>query len=54
MAHLGGVFTTNGKYFAKIETREGGTRFYMEGPRREGEEQAAQDLERARIAHRQT
>ena len=50
MAHLGGVFTTNGKFFAKIETREGGTRFHMEGPRREDKEQAAQDLSDIRVA----
>ena len=50
MAHLGGVFTSNGKFFAKIETREGGMRFYMEGPRREDKQQAAQDLTDIRAA----
>ena len=50
MAHLGGVFTSNGKFFAKIETREGGMRFHMEGPRREDKQQAAQDLTDIRAA----
>ena len=50
MAHLGRVFTSSGKFFAKIETREGGTRFYMEGPRRECNQQAVQDLSDIRAA----
>ena len=50
MAHLGDVYTSNGKFFAKIETREGGTRFYMEGPRRENSQEAAEDLTHIRAA----
>ena len=44
MAHLGDVYTSNGKFFAKIETREASSRFHMEGPRREGKREAEQDL----------
>ncbi len=43
MSHLGDVYTSNGKFFAKIEAREGGIRFHMEGPRRECKQQATLD-----------
>ena len=44
MAHLGGVISKNGRFIAKIDTKESGTRFAMEGPLRDNEQQAAQDL----------
>ena len=44
MTHLGNVYTSNGEFFAKIDTTEAEQRFYMEGPRREDKQQAAQDL----------
>ena len=50
MAHLGDVFTSNDKFFAKIATRAGGTQFYMEGPRREDKQQAVKDLTDIRAA----
>ena len=50
MTHLGYVFTSNDKFFAKIATRAGGTQFYMEGPRREDKQQAAKDLTDIRAA----
>ena len=50
MAQLGGVYASNGKFFAKIDIREGGARFYMEGPRREDEQRATQDLTDIRAA----
>ena len=34
MAHLGDIFEKGDQYFAKVETREAGARFYMEGPLR--------------------
>ena len=33
MAHLGRVVNKDGKFIAKIYTRESDTRFAMEGPR---------------------
>ena len=50
MAHLGGVYTCSDKFFAKIEAREGGSRFHIEGPRREDELRATQDLTDIRAA----
>ena len=50
MAHLGDLYTSNGKHFAKIETWEKGIKFKMTGPRREEKQQAAQDLTYIRTA----
>ena len=50
MAQLGNVHTSKGKVFAKIDTTEAKERFYMEGPRRDAEQQAAQDLTYIRAA----
>ena len=50
MAHLGDVYTSEGKYFAKIDRTEAGIRFKMRGPRREDQQQAAQDLADIRAA----
>ena len=50
MAHFGRVFNKNGQFIAKIYTRESDTRFAMEGPRRDDEQQAAQDLSIIRAA----
>ena len=41
MAHLGGVMNKNGRFIAKIDTMESGARFWIEGPARNDEEQAA-------------
>ena len=48
--HLGGVISKNGRFIAKIDTKESGTRFAMEGPLRDNEQQAAQDLTYIRTA----
>ena len=50
MAHLGGVIDKEGKFIAKIDTKESGTRFKMVGPVRDDEQQAAQDLSAIRAA----
>ena len=50
MAHLGRVVNKDGKFIAKIYTRESDTRFAMEGPRRGDEQQASQDLSSIRAA----
>ena len=50
MAHLGRVINKDGKFIAKIYTRELDTRFAMEGPPRDDEQQAAQDLSGIRAA----
>ena len=50
MAQLGNVYTSNGKFFAKIDTTEAKKRFYMEGPHREDKQQAAEDLNKIRAA----
>ena len=50
MAHLGGVINRAGHFVAKVETKESGTRFKMEGPGRDDEQQAAQDLSAIRAA----
>ena len=50
MAHLGRVVNKDGKFIAKIYTRELDTRFAMEGPRRGDEQQASQDLSSIRAA----
>ena len=50
MAHLGDVYSSNDKFFAKVDTTEAGTRFKMVGPRREDKQQAAQDLTDIRAA----
>ena len=50
MAHLGGVINKDGQSFAKIDTSESGTRFAMEGPPRDDEQQATQDLSFIRAA----
>ena len=42
--HLGGVINRASQFIAKVETKESGTRFNMEGPARDDEQQAAQDL----------
>ena len=50
MAHLGGVVNKNGQSIAKVDTSESGTRFAMEGPPRDDEQQATQDLSFIRAA----
>ena len=50
MTQLGNVYTHKGKFLAKIDARESGERFYMEGPRRQDKQQAAQDLAEIRAA----
>ena len=50
MAHLGFVFNKGGQSIARIDTSESGTRFAMEGPLRDDEKQAAQDLSSIRVA----
>ena len=50
MAHLGGVINNDGKFVAKIDTKESGTRFYILGPVRDEEKRAAQDLSSVRAA----
>ena len=45
MAHLGNVIEKDDRYFAKIETREAGARFYMEGPLRTDQDEAREDLQ---------
>ena len=50
MAQLGNVYTSNGKFFAKIDTTEARKRFYMEGPRREDKQHAIEDLTDIRAA----
>ena len=50
MAHLGRVVNKDGKFIAKIYTRESDTRFAMEGPPRDDEQQATQDLFSIRAA----
>ena len=50
MAHLGDVYTDEGKHFAKIDKTEAGMRFKMRGPCREDKQQAAQDLADIRAA----
>jgi hypothetical protein len=44
MARLGGVINKDGKFIAKIDTSESGTRFAMVGPPRDEEQQAVRDL----------
>ena len=48
--HLGGVINKASQFIAKVETKESGTRFKMEGPARDDEQQAAQDLSSIRAA----
>ena len=50
MAHLGFVFNKGGQSIARIDTSESGTRFAMEGPPRDDEQQAMQDLSFIRAA----
>ena len=50
MAHLGGVINRDGRFIAKTDTKDSGTRFAMEGPLRDDEQQAAQDLSAIRAA----
>ena len=50
MAHLGRVINRDGKFVAKIYTRELDTRFAMEGPPRDDEQKAMQDLSFIRAA----
>ena len=50
MAHLGDVYTNEGKHFAKIDKTEAGMRFKMRGPCRDDKQQAAQDLADIRAA----
>ena len=50
MAHLGGVINKAGQFVAKVETKDSDTRFKMEGPARDDEQQAAQDLSSIRAA----
>ena len=50
MAHLGGVINKAGQFVAKVETKDSGARFKMEGPARDDEQQAAQDLSSIRAA----
>ena len=50
MAHLGVVINKDGRYIAKIDTQESGTRFAMVGPIRDEEKHAAQDLSFIRAA----
>ena len=50
MAHLGGVINKGSQFIAKIDTKESGTRFYILGPVRDEEQQAAQDLSSIRAA----
>ena len=50
MAHLGNLYLSNNKFYAKIETWEEGTKFKMFGPRREDKQQATQDLNDIRAA----
>ena len=50
MAQLGNVCASKGKVFAKIDVTEAKERFYMEGPRRDAEQQAVQDLTYIRAA----
>ena len=50
MAHLGGVINKAGQFVAKVETKDSETRFKMEGPARDDEQQAAQDLSAIRAA----
>ena len=47
---LGGVINKDGKFIAKIDTSESGTRFAMVGPPRDDEQQAVQDLSFIRAA----
>ena len=50
MAHLGGVINKAGQFVAKVETKDSDTRFKMEGPARDDEQKAAQDLSSIRAA----
>ena len=50
MAHLGGVINKAGQFVAKVETKDSDKRFKMEGPARDDEQQAAQDLSFIRAA----
>ena len=50
MAHLGGVINKAGQFVAKVETKDSDTRFKMEGPARDDEQQAARDLSFIRAA----
>jgi len=45
MAHLGGVFQRGDMFFARVETKESGDRYKMEGPLRGDEQEALQDLD---------
>ena len=44
MALLGRVVEKDRKYFAAVDTTEGGARFKMEGPLRGGQQAAREDL----------
>ena len=50
MANKGDVYSSHGKFFAKIEAQEEGIRFHMKGPHREDKQQATQDLTNIRAA----
>ena len=46
----GSIEEVDGRFIAKIDTNDSGTRFKMEGPLRDGEQEAAQDLAYIRAA----
>ena len=46
----GSIEGVDGRFIAKIDTSESGTRIWIEGPPRDGEQQAAQDLSAIRSA----
>jgi len=46
----GSIGEVDGRFIAKIDTSESGTRFWIEGPLRDGEQEAAQDLSAIRAA----
>jgi hypothetical protein len=50
MAHLGGVFQSGGMFFAKVDTKESGEHYKMEGPLRGDHHEAHQDLDYIRSA----
>jgi len=47
---LGSIEEVDGRFIAKVDTKESGTRFWIEGPLRDDEQQAAQDLSAIRAA----
>ena len=50
MDRLGNILDSDGKFFAKVDTSEGGVRFKMVGPPRANKDQAYKDLVGIRAA----